>query len=172
MNRTQLIFVFVLLGIAAVVIIANTLSKQRTPSPGTSSESAQTPSASPPEAASLSLEERERIALSPLAQDASIEEKERHFAIAQSIAQVAPYLDITECETPNPLVLKVKSGEALLVINEGSVAHTISIGGEQVFSIVANSRKSIQPNFREGPWLYGYGCDNSSYEVGLFFVTP
>jgi len=167
------IIILALLAIAALVIIVNALPKQRTLQPGASPESAQTKAQATPrlEASALPVEEREYLALNSPGQDASIEEKDYHFKIAQSIAEEAPYLNITNCQAPEPLVLNVKFGEALLVKNGDSVDHTISTDGDQAFLIAANSSKSIQPNFGKGPGVYGYGCDGSLKEVGLFLAT-
>lgn len=119
----------------------------------------------------VSFEERERLVLNPPKDDASAKEQARHFLIAQSIAKEAPYLDITNCKKGEPVVFKAKEGEKFAVKNEDSVEHTISMGENQIFSIAAHSTKTILPEFKIGPGVYGYGCDASEKEVGMIFVT-
>jgi len=118
----------------------------------------------------LSIEELESLVLDPPEKYASNEEKERHFSIVQRIAKSAEYLDITKCNVASPVVFKVKDGEAFIVKNDSSVEHTISIHDNQIFSIAAHSTKSIQPDFKIGAGVYGYGCDSSPREVGMLLV--
>ena len=119
----------------------------------------------------MSVEEREKLVLEAPGQDASQEEKERHFQIAQSIAEVAQYLDITNCKKGNPVVFQVKEGQEFTVKNDDSVSHTVSLGEKQNFPVPEKSTKTILPEFDKGPGVYGYGCDGSAKEVGMILVV-
>jgi len=163
-------FLIITLALTAVVLGYAIYKKRLAPSPESSPAQANLP-VEKRDLAETSLEEQERLVLNPPAQDAPREEKERHFKIAQNIAQVAPYLDITECETPKPLVFKVKYGEKFTVKNNDSGERTITIGAGQTFSIPPDGTKDILPVFDKGPGVYGYGCDYSAREVGLILVV-
>ena len=101
----------------------------------------------------------------------SVEESRRRFELVRSIAQSAPYLDITRCVTAKPVVFKVTQGESFSLRNDDTVEHTIiRLTGEQ-FIVPAGGTIDISPDFQKVPGVYGYRCDNGSQNAGLFFVT-
>jgi hypothetical protein len=124
-----------------------------------------------PSAEELGIIEEERAALAHPEKDAPLEEKQRHLELVQKVAKEARYLDITKCTVANPVVLKVKYEEAILVKNSDNIPHTIVIGTNDIISIPANSTTNIMPAFEQGPGTYGYGCDQTPHAVGLFLVT-
>ena len=124
-----------------------------------------------PSAGELGITEDERAALAHPANEASIEEKKSHFELIQKVAKETSVLDITKCKTADPVVLKIKFGESILVENKDDVPHSIVFNAENAYDIPANSTKEIKPAFSYGAGTYGYGCDQVPHAVGLFLVT-
>ncbi len=103
--------------------------------------------------------------------DASAEEKMRHFDIARSLAKDGQYVDIGNC-TASPTVFRVREKDAFTVRNQDTIAHTIILDQEHQYTIGISSKKTLIADFPHGQGLYGYGCDNPTQTVGLFFVVP
>lgn len=104
------------------------------------------------------------------AENATDEEKQRHFDLAVSLARESQALEITNCKA-NPIVLKIENGKSFTVVNKDSVEHALVLTPELRFVIPAESPKTIAADFGKGPGLYGYGCDGIPRLMGLFLVT-
>lgn len=116
------------------------------------------------------LADKERAVLNVPSQDSTQEEKQQHFELVLRIAKEADYLDISQC-IPSPVVFKVKNDERFTVKNPDAVEHTIGLDPDHIFSVPAQSTKTIVADFGHGAGLYGYGCDASTKAVGLFLVA-
>jgi len=175
MGNKVLIPVILILLAAAIVLGWYTIGKQQQRT-GIQAESSQAQGGAIGDEFSMSLEEKEQFVLNPPSrEDASTVERDFHLRIAQSIAQAAPYLNITNCSAGRPVVFQVQEGKEFTVKNDDSVDHNISLGGpsdSQIFLIPASSATTILPEFDKGPGVYGYGCDGSAKEVGLILVVP
>lgn len=112
----------------------------------------------------------EKIALTPPAQNASEEEKKRHFDIAVKLALQTDNLDLTNCNS-GPVVLKVKQKQNLMLVNKGSVKRVMIFDEKLQFEIPEKSQKQIVVDFGHGPGLYGYGCDLIPNTSGLILVS-
>ena len=123
-----------------------------------------------PSAKELGISEEEHAAIDVPSNDASVEEKQKHFELVQKVAKEAAFLDITKCEVADPVVLKVKLGEPIAVKNQDDVEHALVLNEKNAFPIPANSTKEIEPDFAFGPGTYGYGCDGTPHAVGIFVV--
>jgi len=96
--------------------------------------------------------------------------KNNHIDVVRGAAKEAPYLDITKCEIADPVVLKIKESEGMKVRNQDSVTHTLVLDADTKFIIPAGATEQIKPDFLHGPGIYGYGCDEMPYSVGIFLV--
>ena len=127
------------------------------------------PTSFDPVALGLTAEEAEVLQRS--GQDTSSEEKRLYFELVQSIAQSAPYLDVSKCVIVQPVVFRVRQGESFSVRNDDTIEHTISLLAGEQFTVPAEGTIDVSPDFQEGPGVYGYRCDTVSSDVGLFLVS-
>ena len=123
-----------------------------------------------PSAEELGITSEELAALDFPTSDASINEKNNHIDVVRGAAKEAPYLDITKCEIADPVVLKIKESEGMKVRNQDSVTHTLVLDADTKFIIPAGATEQIKPDFLHGPGIYGYGCDNMPYSIGVLLV--
>lgn len=102
--------------------------------------------------------------------NASVEERQRHFELARSIAQDADYLDIGGCSA-SPVVLRTKKGLQVMARNQNTSDHTIVFNQDLIYPIPAGETKKLEDVFKQGAGLYGYGCDAYPGTAGLILVT-
>lgn len=92
----------------------------------------------------------------------------KHHELLSTLAKTSDTLDVTDCR-PNPQILRIKSDDALTIVNKGSADITLA-NGENVYSIKANTTNKIPDmKFTHGPGDYGYSC-NKTPIAGVFFV--
>lgn len=118
------------------------------------------------------LTKEEKMALNPPGQDATVEERNKHFNTIVSLAQKTELLDINSCKKPNPLVIEVKLNEKIKIKNSDSKDHTIRVDNEHQYLIKAKETKDIIASFGKGQGAYGYLCDEMGGVVGFFLVKP
>lgn len=104
-------------------------------------------------------------------QDASEDVKQKHFAKVLKYAKDADYLDITVC-SGKPVVLFVNNQRPVIIKNGDASSHEISINKDARYTIPAKSSESYLLSFKEGPGVYGYGCDQLGRTAGFFVVRP
>lgn len=115
----------------------------------------------------------EEVLQSP-GQDATQEERQRHYALAVKIAKDTTTVDITGCEA-DPTVTRISMGDTLNIVNDDNSPHSFVFGGGNTVSVPAGGSKSVnvgEPVFQHDAGLYGFGCDASSRGIGYILVTP
>ena len=116
------------------------------------------------------LTDEEKQALNPPRPDAS-DERIQYAELISRLAQEADVLVVNNCE-PSPVVMLVKAGGTIKVINENTLDHSIVIDPEHVYSVPAEGQAVIDTDeFGKGPGIYAYGCDLSNAAVGVFLLT-
>ena len=105
--------------------------------------------------------------------NATEEEFNEHFLLAERYAVVTDVLEVNDCNT-NPFVLKVKSGDTFTVKNIGRLDLQLSFVKDGPLTISAGQSQKIQADFQNGPGLYGYGCSDPDVKstIGLVLVAP
>lgn len=112
--------------------------------------------------------------LNPPPQNAPETEKQRHYALAVNSARDTKELIIENC-FGNPAVARIKMGESLALVNKDETDHVLVLDSEHVFPASAKKIDKIEineKNFRFGPGLYGYGCDQNQGTRGFILVAP
>ncbi len=104
------------------------------------------------------------------AEDAPLEEKQRHSDLIKSLAQDSEYVDIADCKG-KPLVTRVNRGNSLTLRNQDAATHVIRVDENNVFSVPAGGTKEIVVNFKQGLGNYGYVCDGKPGPAGILFVV-
>lgn len=158
---------FVLVGIA--VSLGVVLLKGLAGSKGVGErESFAAPAPSTAQQRELSADERALLKTPP--QGATETEKAAHFAIVNRLARTAEFLDLSACYG-SPLSFRVVEGAEFSVKNNDTVAHTLQISPEHIYTVPAKEEKKLTAQFGKGPGVYGYGCDNSPDARGILFVV-
>lgn len=88
----------------------------------------------------------------------SQEELMAHYNLAVKLAVISSQLEIGNCET-KPLVLKVKDGSSFTIKNSSDKDRAISFDADNTIYVPAGKTHVQQVKFKNGPGLYGYGCD-------------
>ena len=119
---------------------------------------------------SRSSSEEQKI-MQGLEPNATEEEQKEYFILAESLAQRKESLAIKDCKG-NPVVFKTTLGKTVMVVNQDSKDHQITLeSGKYKYKVAANSTAEIQFDFLKGKRFYSYGCDRVSGPAGIFFVT-
>lgn len=150
--------------VGGALVITFSIFQQRLNAPSLSP----TPSALPVIPSNLT--EDERFILSPPSADASKSAKEKHAQTVAKLAKEGNSLDIKDCK-PNPLVLQVKQGSQIDIVNKDSIEHKIIVDTEHFYNLPANSKKTITVQFKYGTGDYGYVCEGTGL-VGFMHITP
>jgi hypothetical protein len=118
------------------------------------------------------LTDQEKQILVPPKPDASNEQKAKHYQLATQMAKEADTLTLNNCEIPTPLVYQVKMGADIQITNNSENEITISFDPDHKYTIPANATQAIQPKFKQGQGIYGYGCSNQNRLVGFLYLVP
>lgn len=106
------------------------------------------------------------------APDASKEKKTAHFELALKLAKEADVLDMQNCMPVSPLVIKLKEGAKITVTNSGTETHKIVFNKDNSFDIPSGSTQTLDYEFKNGPGLYGFFCDQIQYPAGFVIISP
>jgi hypothetical protein len=93
-----------------------------------------------------------------------------NYKLAQKLAVKTDTLNIKDCHS-NPVVLWVMAKQEFTVVNPDNVAHTIIFNPQFTYTIPANGKSVITPQFEVSPGLYGYGCDKLPGPSGMIIVV-
>lgn len=122
----------------------------------------------------LTVEERDILLNSP-AVDAPREDHQAYYDKLISIAQEAEsveFIDLNECLVASPAVVRAEIGDTLIFRNQGIRDRVIAHNQDYVFVIPAHGTREIIADFGTGlGGVYGYGCDNSDYSIGLLILS-
>lgn len=118
------------------------------------------------------LTDEERALFPPPANDSS-EAEQREFHNKVSIAaKDTGSLDITRCERPVPLVLKLTEDQKFTLVNNHTDERELVIDPEHIYKVPAGGETALEADFGKGPGIYGYGCGQSGRAVGILFIVP
>jgi len=101
--------------------------------------------------------------------DSSQEEIRAHYNLALKLSVASSVLDIANCDV-NPMVLKVKDGSSFTIKNSGNQDRSISFDRDNTIYVPAGKTHVQKAQFKNGPGLYGYGCDLPSIQQAAGFV--
>ncbi len=106
-------------------------------------------------------------------QGSSPEELMAHYNLAVKLAVSSSQLEIGGCEV-KPLVLKVKDGSSFTIKNSSGEDRSISFDADNTIFVPAGKTHVQQVKFKNGPGLYGYGCDfpDIRQAAGFVLVEP
>ena len=78
---------------------------------------------------------------------------------------------IKDC-TASPIVLKIKYGSTFTVDNKGTTDIHFGVNDERTL-VKAGSSSKIKASYKNGPGIYGYGCDDVTLNrsIGLLLLT-
>lgn len=113
---------------------------------------------------------KERDLLNPPTASSTEAEKNKHRTLLEEMAVATNTLEIGDCKL-NPLAMKVKNGEQLLIKNSKEGIVDISIESK-IYSIASNKSVSVVAGFGRGVGLFGYHCNSiDGAKGGLIWVT-
>lgn len=117
------------------------------------------------------LTEEERILLYHHPKDAT---EEQRLAFAEFVNQKATEGDtivVKDC-TAKPIVLKTSYNSTFTVDNQGTTDINFGVSDERTL-VKAGSKAKIKANYRNGPGIYGYGCDDTTLRrsIGVLLLT-
>lgn len=120
--------------------------------------------------ASMSPQEQRETALTP-PKGNSLKEQKQFAEFVHTIAVETNTLDATECQM-EPVVLKMKRGNAIVLENNGSEERRVIFGEEQILIIAPHARQTVVPSVPIDISLFGYGCDLIlGRPAGMLFVA-
>ena len=106
-------------------------------------------------------------------EDATDEEKHRHWEMVVAASVNVNLLDISGC-TPEPLVIEVGYGESIEIKNSDEVDHTLGHGhGLNITIPAGGSRGLVVTEFvglKGGDGVAGYSC-GGPLEGGIFYIN-
>jgi len=104
-------------------------------------------------------------------QNASEEEKKKHFLKVIEKAKDAVSVDISGCKA-NPVAMFVQDKRPVTIVNKDDSPHEISFNKNTQYIVPAKSSESYLIPFTQGSGVYGFGCDQQGTTAGLFVVRP
>ena len=81
-------------------------------------------------------------------------------------------ITVKDC-TASPDVLKIKSGDKFTVNNKGTTDIHFGFDTERTL-VGAGTSALITASYKNGPGIYGYGCDDKTLNraIGILMITP
>lgn len=125
---------------------------------------------SQPKLLPTNLTDDERFILSPPSADASRSAKDKHAQTMAKLAKVGDSIEINDCQ-PTPLVIQVKEGSNLKIVNKDQTAHKITFDDEHIYKIGAKDDLTIKAEFKYKAGDYGYICEGLGL-VGFVHIVP
>lgn len=102
-------------------------------------------------------------------ENATDEEKAKHFAAVNTLAQEGDRLEINDCQV-SPPILKVKNKQNFQIVNTGDTDQAIYVTKE--YNIPAGQTITVTADFGHGVGTYGYGCQSIPNSlIGIILVT-
>lgn len=170
MHLSQKTITIILLILALGLGIAIYVKRNLKPADQTGSASKPNPPASAPDSTG-NLTEDEKVLLTTPGKDATKEQVDTLSALAAKLATPGDTITIKDCAA-NPVVLKTKFGSTITVTNAGSTDVHFGVGDERTVVAAGKSAK-VALKYKNGPGLYGYGCDDPSLNraIGIMLLT-
>lgn len=130
--------------------------------------SSKNPTATFSSSAYISADDR-RVVSSYLGPGSSLAEKKEFGEVIVRNSIATTKLDISNCQ-PNPLVIKMKKGTEVKVINNDYVVRSVFFGPNQQYDIPREGNTSFKANLHKGINLYRCNLDNQNPIVGAFLL--
>lgn len=165
-----LVFILVFLVVTALVLGFVIMKPKPNYTNNNSNNPSQSPSNNQP-SKNLTDDEKKVMLVPAPGSDASA--FSAHFDLATKLAVSSPELEVGDCMI-KPVVIKVKDGSELIIKNSSKEDRLLSFDKDNVVSVSAGKTHKMKVDFKNGPGLYGYGCDMPDIQktAGFVLVEP